>query len=517
MRSLLATIALIGSLAWSAQALADAPPHSATAYPPCPEAGPCNNPAYPSLADVAKEYKGPHAVPGDVKAVYHAIGRARMARFLAPAEPYYGPYLGAYRAVAHAALRYADINGAFGTGPFAAWSGGPLPLLKASIHGSPTVASGCSTYSVDGGCAASLGGTFVASTYFSTTDFATHARQSGQSWAGGDHPWGWNACGVESWFPCGHYTATASLLDPSTATLPTYCSYGNYTNNGQTVPGIPCSNSGNGISYTINGYNFALHSCLPLYIYYSTGTVTVTDNNFQTSSECVLVQTLVKVADNNDPLNVIWGYNTVNGDMYHYTLGQDCVVVQNTGTFTSYHNAYLQCSGRPVAFSPYFGANSATSTSDYVEDFSNDGTHGEFLVSTMTGTEPLEEYQYDTFVLSANSLSNCCTSMLFAGAGNGGQTVTHIIIDSDVMVDNLAGGSGGTETNSTQVEFPSNTVVNSQITNVYSDGTGLGTPGRHWATYATCTNPTTFSGNVNLVSGAAINSWSSVGGGSSGC
>jgi hypothetical protein len=477
----------------------------------------------------------------------------------------------------------------------AIWRAQPLPLLKAWTHGKASIVPPPTCPQViDGGCAESPGGAFLAATYFSTPTFYAHAAQAGQVWAGGAHPPTFNACGVD--YACGYYTALASLSDPS-LTQPANCAYSTY----ESVPALTCTDNRTGTGFTISTYNFGLHGCIPLYIYNSTGPIVIGDNAFIEGANCSTIgpfavtsgtynsgtgivtlqvasspafvpgdnlynatnligtgsiasanvdaialagtnstqvvyqiatgltmtissggaqtgtwsagnftgnQLQIKVnADVSSPIT--FTSNELFGNMYVYTVGgQACLTDNGSGSYTSTYNVYLQCPGRPVAFN---SSGAFSSKYDYCEDFSNDGSHGECQVMTYTGTQSAITYQYDTMVATNNMIANCCTSFIFSGAGAGGQTVTQITIDHNWMVINP--GASSTFTLSTAIEFPSNTVTNSAITNNYIDGTGLEVANRNYSTYATCTHATTFSGNIDLVSGASINAWSSVGGG----
>ena len=97
--------------------------------------------------------------------------------------------------------------------------------------------------------------------------FTSRAPQSGQTYA--TRP-PWNVAGVD--YPVGIPSATV-LQDPSTATLPSGCSYSSNI--------VTCNGSGN---LTINGYDFSLHNCIFLDIYGYTGTITIENSNFAMGS-----------------------------------------------------------------------------------------------------------------------------------------------------------------------------------------------------------------------------------------
>lgn len=81
---------------------------------------------------------------------------------------------------------------------------------EARPHGGVPASNPACPYPVDGGCAAAPAGLFQ----MSQSSFGTFARQSSQTWIGGDHSWNWNQCGVD--YGCGAYTADASLQNPFT-------------------------------------------------------------------------------------------------------------------------------------------------------------------------------------------------------------------------------------------------------------------------------------------------------------
>lgn len=116
----------------------------------------------------------------------------------------------------------------------------------------------------DDGCLTSPGGLYQVAT------LATGgSRQSGQSWATSDHPWGWNQSCVD--FACANITAKASMKDPVTqAATSNGCSWDAPDNTMQ------CTGSG---ALQIKNFDFSLHNGMLLRIHgtYCSG-IEITDN-----------------------------------------------------------------------------------------------------------------------------------------------------------------------------------------------------------------------------------------------
>lgn len=142
-------------------------------------------------------------------------------------------------------------------------------------------------FPVDGGCALSPGGTFK------IANFAAHAQQSGQTWvcnstclaAGGTvaHPWPSNKCGID--YNCGHYTATALLIDvASTAGLNALSAQGctlNPTGSTSGGPFINCNQNTVDLRH-LNFFSTLDNACVPMNIMSGTVHLHLEDDNWST-------------------------------------------------------------------------------------------------------------------------------------------------------------------------------------------------------------------------------------------
>jgi hypothetical protein len=357
---------------------------------------------------------------------------------------------------------------------------------------------------VDGGCAASPGGNFTQS------NFGSHARQSGQNWAGGDHPWNWNSCGID--YACGYYTPTASLKDPTTAALPAGC-IANPTGSTGGGPIVNCAATRN---LTIAGYDFSLHGCIPLILASGqTGTLTIRDNNFKNGPNCASNNTgpgvgaeLIRAMDPS-PANLDFESNNLDGDMFNAASLTGCAFLATYGSVTIKYNAIFRCEAQPVHIPSATISGAIISQSNYVEDFQlKSGGHGEFWQASLaSGTVPLEQSSYDTVLQGSQVEAHGSTALITPFPGNGCCTVSKAQIDHLLGVTNTNSGV----TTTSFIGWFGGSFGQITIQDSYADPTGTENGGvDFWGVQsATCANRSVLSGNVNLVSGKSANKWSS--------
>jgi len=139
------------------------------------------------------------------------------------------------------------------------------------------------------------------------------------------------------------------------------------------------------------------------------------------------------------------------------------------------------------------GAKRAVTLNDYVgaSSFLPDGVQ---ISSLITGTGNTGTYGVSGasgFSFSAQQVS---TGLEFFNS----------TLDHNVIVANTRSGAA---TISAGLEFGYNIYNVSSVTNNYVDATGILSGRTFYSAGVNCTNPTTFNGNINLLNGAAINTW----------
>ena len=366
-------------------------------------------------------------------------------------------------------------------------------------HGT-TVTSGCPQV-VDGGCAASPGGDFQ------QANFSTHARQSGQTWTSA-HPWNWNSCGID--YPCGYFTATASLKDPA-VTNPTGCTY-SATGNTAGGPIETCSAA----TVDIEGFDFSLHNCVPIEITSGVTSITIKNNKLFSGSNCVAENkpgfgSFIVLVDSSASANVDFESNHVDGGGSPGTTNGTgtCLLFQlaNGKTITVKYNAILNCNNQPIAATH---TNPFLSEFNYIENFVfNTGLHGEYaLITFASGTQASTQSSYDTCLQGSGVEIAGSTACITPGPVQPGGAVTSSQVDHDVLVMNL---NAGQQTTSAGVEAGQATYTNGPIlTNNYIDQEALGQGFYELAFLGggSCGTPSTLSGNVRLTTGVSINTYS---------
>ncbi len=160
-----------------------------------------------------------------------------------------------------------------------ALAAGPAHAAQAEAPSPQSVSCAYAGWAGDG-CKASKG-SFVIADHFHATSFYDYAAQSGQQWAGGEHPWPWNSPGVDySVGPAPH----TLLQDPATALLPKGCVYLAKADPGRGAE-IRCGAEAR--HPTLFGIDFSLHGCTRLVASGAfDGMITVSHSRFRNGPNC---------------------------------------------------------------------------------------------------------------------------------------------------------------------------------------------------------------------------------------
>lgn len=382
--------------------------------------------------------------------------------------------------------------------------GGGAPLAG-PMHGGPSLSALCrrgTTYS-DGCAGAPVDGAVQFPNFFSdsTSGYVRDgvARQSNQTYT--TRP-PWNVAGVE--YPVG-YSVSAMYKDPANIqTDPKTnggCEY--YATGANGGPIVECNHV---FSVDIEGYDFSLHGCTILEIKNNMngGPIVIRNNNFKNAANCVTWGYIASV-DNGNTGPVTFSQNKVDGDALNVTSSVGGIDLNTSGPITAKYNAFLRLRGRPI------GTNTAEFIDvefNYVEGFiyaASDG-HGELVTdaSASLATEPFQLYRYNTVLEPANVDAGGLTAAIWLTTSNAGQTLAYGLVEGNTTIVNTATGTAG----AAAVEIQDSTYPSVVIRNNYVDGIGanhcfqdstagyIGQAG--WLT-----------GNLNLRTNAAINSWNS--------
>jgi hypothetical protein len=243
----------------------------------------------------------------------------------------------------------------------------------------------------------------------------------------------------------------------------------------------------------------------------STGTVTIKDNKFKMGPNCAknsfgpgLGNGFIRIQDYT-PAGLEFESNYVDGDMYNQKTATNCMSFATSGGATIKYNAMLRCDGRPIALTAGGGVaftGPILVEYNYVEDYSHlNALHGEFILATFqSGTLSSFRASYDTILLGPNVQGT--TALENETEGTGCCTI------ANAQIDHLVGIANGSNTAS-YIGWFGDHYGQVTIENNYVDLTGTQNGGiDSWGmSGGTCTNRTIFSGNVNLVSGASLNTW----------
>ena len=319
--------------------------------------------------------------------------------------------------------------------------------------------------------------------------FTSRAAQSGQSYT--TRP-PWNVAGVD--YPVGIPSATV-LKDPSTASLPTGCTYSSNV--------VTCNGSGN---LTINGYDFGLHNCIYLDIYNYTGTILIENSDFAmgSSTACQSNFGLIDIEASNTGSSLIVQNNVFNGNAPTYPTLANYLdiwdVGRTTGTSLYQYNAFIASIARPIETT---SSGNWTAQYNYFEGLNyGNAAHGEIDMVASTATGVNMNVQFNTVLAPAN-YGGGATSLWYISSGStNGQTFGTVNLKNNTEVVNLYNGSGGTVVISVaDSEFGYNPVATANIANNYIDPTGAYLCYSNAGTTITTTN---MSGNINLTDGSSI-------------
>lgn len=370
------------------------------------------------------------------------------------------------------------------------------PHAQKPIHsrGDETGRGAICTFLLDGGCAASPGGDFV------QPSFSSYAQQSGQTWTNA-HPWNWNSCGVD--YACGYYTPTARLTDPSVSP-PRGCTF-NSAGGTSGGPIVTCAATQN---LSIVGYDFSLHSCVPLDIKSGqTGMVTIKDDRFAEGANCksnspATIGSYLVFLENASVADLDFESNDVNGGKDTSLAG--CILAWVSGRVTLRYNVVRFCDSQPFQDGNP-AANSVSSQFNYVEGMVYaSGLHGEWFIRSFSGgIQPVVQSSYDTVLQDADNKISGSTALIYETSGNACCAVRTAVLDHLVGIANL---NRGQSTTSVAGEWGGASYANIIIYDNFIDDTGLL---QDWyITSGACAHAASFHGNVRLTTGASIDAWS---------
>lgn len=393
---------------------------------------------------------------------------------------------------------------------FAIATAAPAQTVQGSLQGSSGGAAGTGgscPQPVDNGCAAAPQP--ASFKFASAAAFGSHARQSGQTWSGGDHPENFNLPAVD--YGVGtHGTLTNASAIHSTIPDCTFTAGGGSGGG----PIVQCGATSNldieGFDFTNGGTN-----CTPLDIAANqSGTVTIKNNKWVDGVGCSGNATggpvgpyFVFLESGSSNAGLDFESNDINGmsnSAYNY-----CVASFAWLGATIKYNAIRGCGVQ--TFNIFLG-NPATLANittqyNYGEDFGIHGCttclHGEWIIataSTTTATQANFTAQGDVMVQGSTAGVSGTTAFEYMTVSC--CTTTTVLVDKVVAVSNLNGGQSPT---SGLIETAGQTYTNVTLSNNYLDGTGALDPFE--ANGSTCTNHASFSGNFLLTTGAAHNAW----------
>lgn len=326
-------------------------------------------------------------------------------------------------------------------------------------------------------------GAVAATTQFSNF-FTSRALQSSQTYS--TRP-PWKVAGVD--YAVGYATGT-SFKDPSSAGLPTGCTYASNV--------VTCGSSA--ASPTFDSYDFSLHNGISLDILSGvTGTVTLTNNYFLNGSSSNTQFDLITVEGGSS--NIVMTNNTFDGgspSLFHVI---SFLQFLSSGTVADSYNAYLRVGGH---FHRLATAGNVTTKYNYGEGmcYSPCPQHGEWDILLFTGTMAHLTYNYNTFLEPSAVNQVAMTTTFYISGGNAnGSSITLADIQANTVAINLT--SGTVTVSSAAIEWGYISVVTSNVLYNYIDPTGaqfcfLDAGGGGTRTTIT------YTGNINLRDGSPI-------------
>jgi hypothetical protein len=205
-------------------------------------------------------------------------------------------------------------------------------------------------------------------------------------------------------------------------------------------------------------------------------------------------------------LDIENNYCDDKGDQQAYYLSNTCFVFNTSGSVTLKNNVLLRNSGRPL------GTNTSGPLivqGNYFEDFVFDPgqPHGETGGDFFSGlTQPSEQYSYNVCFNSARVFPAGATTCFYPAPGFANSTITYTQVDHNVAIANKANNHGGGYTvSAVLVEAGGANMDRVVIEDNYFDATGALAVAYEFS--GVCAQPASFSGNVDLVTGAEHDAW----------
>jgi len=340
-----------------------------------------------------------------------------------------------------------------------------------------------------------------------TTFFTGYAQQSGQ---GSYTRPAWNVPGVD--YPVG-IASSVIIKDPASGRLPTGCTY-NGAGSGNGGPLLTGCNTENP---TFNGFDFSgtligSHGCVLSNLSEHISTrISFKNNYFGLSSLCrggkynsglnIGLYQLNPGAANWDFENNVWDYSPV------ITTASIVPASLSGGDWTILHNACLNISAAGC-WPGSSGTGKLYARWNYIENYDFDVKtqgHGEIIAQHNPGIRPFTSYEFNTILEGAVVGCGALTSNIYVSNGNGTSEYTQAIVESNVTVENLAGGPGGCISAGSALIFFDGTHDNTTIAGNYFDKTGALPGGGGIArSNAICTGPLNWSNNINLLTGEVV-------------
>jgi hypothetical protein len=427
-----------------------------------------------------------------------------------------------------------------GLGPYTndGLTGGDAPGLPVRRSPVPTLID-CPYTGTSDGCSAGSSGQVQNPTFFGVPSSSTpgYAQQSKQGAYATRPPW--NVAGVDYGvgLPSGQVLAAPVTAGVSNITGCVYSTSagintltctptaGNITAGPTVVDGISISNA-----FLIAGYDFSglvgAGQCVRLQIATTSYPVAIYNNNFGNGTGCAGASNAYLAQMQNGSTGALWILsNTFDGAAPVQTAATNLLQAYTTGNTTIEFNGFKHTPGRPVS---YIGGNAST----FVEKYNYfegwvylDGSiqgHGETTVITIpaAATATLIDVEFNTALqpnLAFSQVGNPGTvgsnTTYYVDLSNTTAGATQFTVSNNVAITNTNITSGGFTTAAAVSNLHIGQYTNVTFSNNYADGTGSVPGGATFYFTATspgvCTNPATFSGNINMLTGATISGWQS--------
>jgi hypothetical protein len=381
--------------------------------------------------------------------------------------------------------------------------------LGVSVASSPSACPMGSTY-VDGCPGAPVGGNVQHSNFFTG-----YANQNGQSYGTNRPPW--NVAGVD--YPVGIPSAsiTAGLKDPTSATLPTGCTYSSSAHS------VTCSGAHGGL--TIDGWDFGNAGgaglCVRLVITGNVnGHIIIQNSNFANTTgngaQCNVANgELVDLVTNSAATDVVVQDNVFDANAQNVTYAPMnpslSIIMSNGQNVTIEYNAFLHSTARAIQVA---AGGTVNESFNYAEGFTytfGQALHGEFSEDSTFGggTAALKNYSFNTILEGKDAVGHEATSLIYASSGAANSTWTTVNVNNNTLVSNNIGGSNPV---SYLAETSYDTFTTLNWTQNYFDPNGA------FGCFYPHANPPTsgapvigtenFSGNIDMFDGSTVSTTS---------